>query len=355
MDPLTQGVVGLSASQVVSRRSEKIAAGLLGFFSGMAADLDVLINSSTDPLLFLEYHRHFTHALVFIPFGALLVALAFRAVFRAWFKRNGLSFARTYFFCFAGYATHALLDSCTTYGTQLFWPFSDTRVAWNNVSVVDPVFTIPLLLFMVLALWRRSTRVAWIGVVYAFTYLGLGILQNERAEAVAHQLAESRGHQAINLGVKPSFANLLVWKSVYEYNERYYIDAVRVAGSSEVFEGTSVEKLDLTKHFAWLAPESQQALDIERFRWFSNQHLGIDPQNSNRIIDVRYSLIPNQVTGMWGIVLSPTATPDQHVQWTTNRPTGAAAGDRIKELWTMISGEWVATRDPAKSRTASAQ
>ena len=70
MDPITQGVVGAAASQLVSRRTEKIAAGVIGFLSGMAADLDVLISSSTDPLLFLEFHRHFTHSLIFIPLGA---------------------------------------------------------------------------------------------------------------------------------------------------------------------------------------------------------------------------------------------------------------------------------------------
>ena len=42
-----------------------------------------------------------------------------------------------------GYATHGLLDSCTSYGTQLFWPFSDVRVAWDTMSIVDPLFTVP--------------------------------------------------------------------------------------------------------------------------------------------------------------------------------------------------------------------
>ena len=71
------------------------------------------------------------------------------------FKRNSdrsLGFKRVYLFSFAGYATHALLDACTTYGTQLFLPFSNTRVAWNNVSVVDPLFTIPLAVLVIFAI-----------------------------------------------------------------------------------------------------------------------------------------------------------------------------------------------------------
>jgi len=339
MDPLTQGVVGTAASQLVSKRTEKVAAGVIGFASGMAADLDVLIKSSTDPLLFLEFHRHFTHALVFIPVGALICTLAFRAVFRRWFNRNQVSFARTYLYSFAGYATHALLDACTTYGTQLLWPFSDMRVAWNNVSVIDPLFTLPLLMITGLAVFKRSRVAAFIGASYAFAYLGLGVLQNHRATDVAEQLAQSRGHSPKNLGLKPSFGNIIVWKSVYEYQGRYYVDAIRMFGSAKVYEGTSVEKLNLEQHFTWLEADDQQADDIERFRWFSNQHLALDPANSQRIIDVRYSLIPNQVTGMWGITLDKTKSSDSHVKWTTNRPVGREAANRGAELWSMIVGE----------------
>ena len=338
MDPLTQGVVGTTAAQLVSRKQVKVAAAVIGFFSGMAADLDVLITSSTDPLLFLEFHRHFTHAIVFIPVGALLCTLAFRALFRRWFKANKVNFKETYLFSFAGYATHAVLDACTTYGTQLFWPFSDARIAWNNVSVIDPLFTLPLLVVIFFATLKRSTKAAYIGAIYAFVYLGLGVIQGQRAEVVAYELALQRGHTPKNLSVKPSMANIIVWKSVYEFNGQYYVDAVRVLGDSKIYQGTSTEKLDLDKHFNWLQRGSQQAADIERFRWFSNQHLGLDPNNKNRIIDIRYSLIPNQVTGMWGIVLSESKNSTEHVEWTSNRPKGKLAMKKTAQLWDMMVG-----------------
>lgn len=338
MDPLTQGVVGLSAAQLVSDRKHKIVAAVIGFLSGMAADLDVLITSSKDPLLFLEFHRHFTHSLVFIPIGALLCTFVFRLLFKSWFKRNRFSFKITYLFSLVGYATHALLDACTTYGTQLFWPFSDVRVAWNTVSVVDPLFTLPLIVMVFMATYKRSTKLAWIGATYAFLYLGLGVLQNHRAVGEAQELAMSRGHTPLRLSVKPSMANLLVWKSVYEHEGRYYVDAIRVLEDSKIYQGTSVAKLDVASQFTWLDSTSQQAKDIERFRWFSNQHLGLDPANSNRIIDIRYSLIPNEVTGMWGIVLSDSKSNEQHIEWTANRPKGKQAMIKFQQLWEMILG-----------------
>ena len=350
MDPLTQGVVGVTASQLVAKRSQKLIAAALGFFSGMAADLDVLIKSETDPLLFLEYHRHFTHALVFIPLGALICALLFALVFRRWLHRSSINFKAVYLFCFAGYATHAVLDACTTYGTQLLWPFSDARIAWNTVSVVDPLFTLPLLVIVAFAVLRRSHRFAVMGLVYALGYLGLGVVQEHRALGAARTLAESRGHTPVQLGVKPSFGNLIVWKSVYQYGDSYYVDAVRVLTKAQVYSGVSASKLDLSQHFPWLESDSQQALDVARFAWFSNQHLGIDPHNPNRIIDIRYSLIPNQITGMWGVTLNPNATQSSHVTWSNSRPAGTAAKQRLRELWQMILGADAQSLDTLVSR-----
>ncbi len=70
MDPVTQGALGAALPQATTNKTRVGIAGVLGFVSGMAADLDVLIRSETDPLMFLEYHRQFTHALIFIPVGA---------------------------------------------------------------------------------------------------------------------------------------------------------------------------------------------------------------------------------------------------------------------------------------------
>ena len=74
MDPLTQGTVGAAFSQSSADKKNILKISVIGFLAGLAPDLDVLIQSSTDPILFLEYHRQFTHSLFFIPFGSLFVA-----------------------------------------------------------------------------------------------------------------------------------------------------------------------------------------------------------------------------------------------------------------------------------------
>ena len=75
MDPLSQGVLGAAAPKSVAPPEHARIAALLGFLAGMAPDLDVFIRSSADPLLFLEYHRQSTHALIFIPVGGLICGL----------------------------------------------------------------------------------------------------------------------------------------------------------------------------------------------------------------------------------------------------------------------------------------
>ena len=81
MDPLSQGVIGAVAAQQTSNRKHLIIATLLGFFTGMSADLDIFFRSSNDPLFYLEYHRQFTHSLLFIPIGSLICTIFFYFVF----------------------------------------------------------------------------------------------------------------------------------------------------------------------------------------------------------------------------------------------------------------------------------
>ena len=329
MDPITQGTVGALAPQAVARPGKLRAFALLGCLAGMAPDLDVFISSPTDTLLFLEYHRQFTHALLFIPVGAAIATLLLHPV-----VRRTLAVRESYLACLLGYATHGVLDACTSYGTQLFWPFSDVRVAWNNVSVVDPLFTLPVLILAIAAAVARRRRLALAGIAWALLYLAAGVVQNQRAEAAGVALAEQRGHKPMRLTAKAGFANLLVWKVVYEYDGRYYVDAVRVGASATTCLGTSVATLDVERDLPWLDRTSQQARDVERFRWFSDDYIAMHPTVPNRIIDIRYSIVPNQIAALWGIDLQPGAPTHQFARFTTDRTARLEQRDAYMALLT---------------------
>ena len=331
MDPLSQGVIGAVAAQQKTTKNHFVIATILGFLSGMAADLDIFIRSSNDPLLYLEFHRQFTHSLIFIPIGGYLCAIFFYYLF---LRNKDITFKQTYIYSTLGYATHGLLDSCTTYGTQLLWPFTDDRVAWNTISIIDPLFTIPLLSLIIIAVIKKKKVISYLALSWVIFYSIFGLIQKERAEAIGNGLANSRGHDLVNVVAKPSFANLIVWKIIYTTKDSYYIDAVRLGLGEDVIEGVKIDKLNIQKSFPWLDLKSQQARDIERFRWFSNGYLALSETHPNRIIDIRYSMLPNEGHGLWGIELRPNANQSDHVVTVSNRRSDM---ETYKKLWKMIS------------------
>jgi inner membrane protein len=332
MDPLTQGLAGAALPQGTARRGAVAVAGLLGFLAGMTPDLDVLIRSSEDPLLFLEYHRQFTHSLVIIPFGGALCALLLHPLIG---RRWGLAPLTSWRYCTLGYATHALLDACTTYGTQLFWPFSDVRIAWNVVSIIDPLFSVPLALAVLLAAWTGRRRYAVLGLCWALAYLGLGLVQREAARTMGEALAQSRGHAGAEVVAKPSFANILVWKTVYRAEGRFFVDAVRTGWAPLQCPGESIPVLDRARDLPWLDPASQQARDIERFRWFSAGYVAPAAPGSHRIIDIRYSLVPNEIDALWSLELDPARGGAAHADYVVHRGDPQAA---LPRLWRLLSG-----------------
>jgi len=323
LDPVSQGAFGTIFAQTISNKKKLILGSILGCLAGLAPDLDVLIRSNSDPLLKLEFHRQFTHSLVFIPIGALIVTLSTQFFFKKY-----LSWKEAYLFCLFGYATHGLLDACTSYGTQLLWPFSNERVSWNNISVVDPFLTIPILIFIIIAIIKKNKFISFLGIIYIFLFLGIGVLQKDRAEEAGKFIANIRGHEGSKLTVKPSLGNLLLWKVIYENRGYYYVDAVRLLLETEHCQGTSIKKLNTLVDFDQLSKDSQQYKDIKRFSWFSQDYLGVG-KDKNIITDVRYSAIPNEIDGLWGIKIDISKNDHEHVEWIVNRSNFKAKWEKF--------------------------
>ncbi|MEM8769872.1 MAG: metal-dependent hydrolase [Pseudomonadota bacterium] len=307
---MTQGALGAAFAQSAATREKTGAFAVAGLVGGLAPDLDVLIRSETDPLLYLEFHRQFTHSLAFIPVGA---ALCTAAVY--WLLRKRLSLAETYFACLLGYATHGLLDACTSYGTQLYWPFSDERLAWNLLPVVDPLVSLPLLALAGLAALTRRPMLARLGVAWVLAMVLLASWQQHRVEAAQQAVAQARGHELTKALVKPSFGNLLLWKSVYEHERAYYVDAFRAAQDLSLCPGEQTQALRLPQDLPWLDKRQRQADDLERFRWYSDDWLALDPEEPHTVVDVRYSSVPNQLGALWGLQLDPAAAATDRARY----------------------------------------
>ena len=335
MDPFTQGVLGAAFSQSFARRKKIRVACLAGALGGMAADLDIFIRSSTDPLLAIEFHRHFTHSIWFIPFGGLLVAMAMWLVFSKLLKTKECDFKSLALFSTLGYATHATLDACTSYGTRLFWPLSNERVAWDTVAVIDPLPTIIITIFVVLSYRRHSRTLAQVGMACFIGYLALGFMQNYRVTKKVEQIAAARGHNINRIKLNPTLGNLIVWRTIYQSGGNYYVNAVIAQPFSPptVIEGTSVPMIDPESIYPELGPDSVGRKDIRRFDYFAESYLF---KYDGTIADLRYSAEPHKIQPLWGIRVHPDK-PENHVDYISYiRPNGRA----LNVTWSMLMGTY---------------
>lgn len=298
-----------------ARRERVRQAALAGWLGGMAPDLDILIRSGEDSLLYIEYHRHFTHALAFIPIGGLAVALALWPIFR---KRT--SFGLLYLWTTLGYASHGLLDTCTSYGTYLLWPFSDQRVAWNWISVIDPVYSIPLLALLAVFVWRRQRWLLWAAWAWLLGYMSLGALQNHRAEQALTHWAGTEGIAIERAVAKPAFANIILWRALVDDGERFHLVAIRNLPGSETrfYPGGNVQPFDP----APFDEESRLGHDLRRFDHFSSRWLVRYPEYDEDgewfVGDLRYAIDPASQRPLWGVHFSPD-DPASRARYTTPR------------------------------------
>jgi inner membrane protein len=322
LDLLTQGLLGGALALSVAGKKESRYAAVVGFAAALLADADVLISASDDPLLNVELHRHFSHALIFIPVGALIAALLLWPLLR---KR--LEFERIYGYALLGYATSGLLDACTSYGTHLLWPFSETRVAWSIIAIIDPVFSLVLLVALIIGFKYYKPATARIGLTLASCYLLLGLWQHENALQLAIDLAEKRGHKVERIIVKPTLANLILWRSVYQSNDRFYVDAIRIGlGPNRIYPGESVPKFKLERDLPNVEQDTVLSRDILRFSKLADGYVAPDPGRTEVLIDIRYSMLPTGVTPMWGIDLNVAST-SQHAKYELYRDRPDDAGN----------------------------
>lgn len=335
MDPFTQGILGAAFSQSFAKKSKIPLACFAGISGGLAPDLDIFITSATDPLLGIEFHRHFTHSLWFIPFGGLIVAAAIWTLF-CWLRASSKwTFKDIYIFTTLGYATHATLDACTSYGTRLFWPLSNERVAWDAVSVIDPIPSLLVFIFVILSYRFKSAKLAQIGMVCMVGYLSLGFIQNSRVTNAAQQIAAVRGHTPERIKLNPTLGNIIVWRATYQYDGRYYVDAVVAIPFSdpEIIKGSSVAVLNAETIYPSLASDSVARGDIRRFNYFAEGYLF---EYEGAIADLRYSAEPHKIQPIWGIYVDQKS-PDNHVRYGGfARPNGRA----LNVTWDMMVGNY---------------
>ena len=312
MDVITQGVLGAAAAGAVRNKPLGRMALLIGAGAGAFPDIDTALEPISDPALPWQWHRHFTHALVFIPIAGLLSTIPF-FIFPKMRAKAWLAIAAG----IIGAATHGLLDTCTSFGTHLLWPFTNDRAAWDIISIIDPVCEVPFWLLMLVALiigkaWMSRVALGW----FVF-YLSLGFIQHERAQHVQQQLAEARGHDIERGRVMPTFGNIIVWRSIYEHDGRLYADAIRAPAFREPTvrqgeESIALVRADDLTEFDRLSP--RQEFVLRNFAHFADNYLAWHPEHPWFLGDMRYSIDASSFQPIWGIAFDNAIIPPD-VRW----------------------------------------
>ena len=331
MDPVSQGLLGAVFAGSFSKKKDMKFTSFCGAIGGIAPDLDVFIRSGSNPLLAIEYHRHFTHSLVFVPFGSLIVAF-----FLYLFFLKKKDFKTIFIFTTLGFLSHGFLDSCTSYGTSLFWPFSESRVSWNIISVIDPIYTFILFVFLILSFILKSSNLIKLGFCMSFLYLGYGLGKHMNVEKIISKLARDRGHKIERLLLNPTIGNVILWRSVYQYKNNYFIDAVYVPfiGKSKLKVGTSVGVINKETVFPEISKDSLQRNDIRKFSYFSQDFVFLHPDFKNTIADLRYGTLPHDYRSLWGIEVDPNEN-EKHVIFKKLRNF---KNEHYKKFWEMLNG-----------------
>jgi inner membrane protein len=312
VDPVTQTLLGAVTAGAFMGRRLGHRALLLGAVAGELPDADVFLGPLADPALPFELHRHFTHSLLFIPVGGLIATAPFLLLrgfrTRAWAAWGAATI---------GCATHGLLDNCTSYGTHLLWPFMSGRTAWDCMSIIDPIFSSILFAGLVGAMllrreWRRGA--AGLALVLALLYIGLGFAQHARAERAAARLAAERGHEPVRARVMPTLGNLVLWRSVYEYEGQLQADALRLLpwGEVQVRQGRAVPRITADDLPAMGAGRARAEDVLSRFSAFATGFVAAVPAGGGGLTvgDVRYSLDTAGFEPLWGLRIDPRAADD---------------------------------------------
>lgn len=293
MDSLTQIVLGAACGEAVLGRKIGNKALLFGAIGGTIPDLDVFIGGWIygNEIDAMAFHRGFMHSILFAVFGSFLFGWITHKLYDTG-KRIGTTTLKNWIWLyFISIFTHPLLDSFTPYGTQLFAPFSDYRVAFNNISVVDPLYTLPFLLCLIILMFynrKRTRRIWWLkaGIYISSFYMLFTIGNKLYVDSIFKKSFDKAGFDYKRFSVQPSILNNILWYGIAETDSEY-----KVAFYSLLDSKAEVDTiLTIPKNHDLIDVDHP---DIQKLRWFSNNYYNLVKKDSTTIqyLDLRYPLL----------------------------------------------------------------
>lgn len=235
-----------------------------------------------------------------LPTIAIALALSGGAYY--WYKStmreriNGLTvtcdagYWRWYWMFFFGIFTHWFIDACTAYGTQIFEPFSSYRVALNNISIVDPLYTLPFLIFLTAVYFARTPRQRQfyngLALGLSSAYMAFTFYAKHLANVAAEESLKSAGIAYNSYMTTPTIFNTILWQIVAETEDKFYY------GTYSLFDKkTQIDFIELPKNHELITPYAKEPL-VDVLLWFAQGYYTVtqNPDGTLRFNNLRFGL-----------------------------------------------------------------
>ena len=332
MDSLTQIVLGAAVGEAVLGKKVANKALFYGAIGGTIPDLDVFLGLYTDTITAIELHRGFSHSLLFSMIMAPLLGWGVNRLER----KSNLGWRPWAVLFFWSLLTHPLLDAFTTWGTQLFWPL-DIKVAFNSIFVIDPLYTLPLLICCVAILFYPSTsprrkRLNTFGLLLSTGYLFCTlILKLFTYKKIENELKK----QAIaytSISTRPAAMNTILWNANIDTEEDYLITDYSFFDTKPLQFKKYPKQLE--KSEVWHTyPDVQRLIAIAE-GWYLIEQKG----EKWYFNDLRFGLIPRKDGTSFFAFSYQLEEKEGKIQATEVPKTNRDAKFLLETLWKRIKG-----------------
>lgn len=278
----------------------------------------------------------------------LLVSLL---VFRLW-KNYGnkacvddinTNFKDWYWLFFLGLFTHAILDCFTTYGTMLFTPITNHRVAFNNIAVVDPLWTFPFLIFLIAAALKKKgtsnrSKLNYLGIIVSSIYMVFTIYNKFRVDNILRNTLDQQQIQYSRYMTTPSIFNNILWSATVETDSVYYV------GTYSFFDKEKKFKLGKIPKNHHLIPNLNTDKTLGILSWFSNGYFNLMPLENGEIqySDLRFGILREEIKSsddfIFSFILKKDKSGVMQLLRQKPRPRGAEQNRIFVNLLQRIRG-----------------
>lgn len=266
MDSLTQLVLGASVAGVCAPSGQRRKALVVGAALGTLPDLDVFIDYG-DAVKNFTYHRGFSHSLIVLAPFSLLLWL----VLRRWWGPVRNAPGPWLAAIALALLTHPLLDAHTAYGTQLFWPMTVPPTMWATIFIIDPLYTLPLLVGVTTAVFVRGKKLARkmlrAGIVLSTAYLGWSWIAQSVVRGKVEVVLAAQDLADAPVYITPTAFNTLLWRIVVLTDEGYLEGFESLVADEPTIQFKSYESDRQAMR------EASDVWSVQRLRWFSHGFL----------------------------------------------------------------------------------